>query len=81
MPECKRIFSDVALVSGKERDMFRTPLFTYDSAKGLSLWRNCASTSSSEPKLPGKDIFPRLGHYKDTPSKATQILQHFGYTL
>ena len=27
--------SDVTLISGKERDMIRTPLFTYDSAKGL----------------------------------------------
>ena len=51
--------------------MFRTPLFTYDSAKGLSLWRNCATTSSSEPEPPERDIFPRLGAF---PSKSSVTL-------
>ena len=43
--------------------MFKTPLFTYDSAKGLSLRRNCATTSPSEPEPPDRDIFPRLGAF------------------
>ena len=41
--------------------MFKTPLFTYDTAKGSSLRRNYATTSSSEPEPPGKEIFPHLG--------------------
>ena len=40
--------------------MFKTPLFTYDSAKGLSLWRDCVTTSPPEPEPPDRDIFPRL---------------------
>ena len=40
--------------------MFSTPLFTYDSAKGLSLRRNCVTTSPPEPEPPDRDIFPRL---------------------
>lgn len=40
--------------------MFKKPLFTYDSAKGLSLWRNCVTTSPPEPVPPDRDIFPRL---------------------
>ena len=40
--------------------MFKTPLFTYDSAKGLSLRGDYVSTSPPEPEPPDRDIFPRL---------------------
>ena len=40
--------------------MFKTPLFTYHSAKGLSLRRNCVTRSPPEPEPPDRDIFPRL---------------------
>ena len=35
--------------------MFKTPLFTYDAAEGLSLWDDCVSISP-----PDWDTFPRL---------------------
>ena len=41
--------------------MFKTPLFTYDSAEGLSLRRNCATTSSSEPEPPVRGVVGVLG--------------------
>ena len=40
--------------------MFKIPLFTYDSAKGLSLQRNCVTMSPPEAEPPDRDIFPRL---------------------
>ena len=61
VPDCKTYILDVTLVTGKERDMFKTPLFTYDSAKCLSLQRNCMTMSSSEPEPSDRDIFPLLG--------------------
>ena len=54
--------------------MFRTPLFTYDSAKGLSLRRNCATTLSSEPEPPDRDIFPCLEAFTSKSSEAVLYL-------
>ena len=54
--------------------MFRISLFTYDSAKGLSLRRNCATTSPSEPELPDRGVLPRLGAFTSQPSEATLFL-------
>ena len=54
--------------------MFKTPLFTYDSAKGLSLRRNCATTSSFEPEPPDRGILPRLGAFTSQPSEAALFL-------
>ena len=43
--------------------MLRTPLFTYESAKGFSLRRNCMTMSPPELEPPDRDIFPRLGAF------------------
>ena len=59
----KTYILDVTLVTGKERDMFKTPLFTYDLAKGLSSLWDGAMTSSSKPEPPDKGILPRLGAF------------------
>ena len=74
VPDCKTYILDVTLVTGKERDMFKTPLFTYDSAKGSSLQRNCATMSSSEPEPPDRGVLPRLGAFTSQSSEAALFL-------
>ena len=54
--------------------MFKTPLFTYDSAKGLSLRRNCVTTAPSEPEPPDRGVLPRLGAFTSQPSEAALFL-------
>ena len=65
---------NVTPATRKERDMSRASLFTYDSARGLSLERCLATTSASEPEPYGRDTFPLLGASTSKSSDAVLFL-------